>query len=191
MPLPLGHAAIGLATYELSTNRSAFKNGYRLAIITFLANLPDIDVVIGLFLRSNGNAFHRGPTHSLLFALVMGLVVWAINKRWLKIPEISFFYAFLIILSHVCADAWLTQSRVSFFWPFEIHWSSGHASIADVVQMVVFESIRDGWIVIACGLILLLRRGFFKSRRSAMQLFKLPQPVVGFLGVLPRRNRRE
>ena len=191
MPLPLGHAAIGLTTYELSTNRSAFKNWYRLAMITFLANLPDIDVVIGLFLRSDGNAFHRGPTHSLLFALVMALVVWAINKRWPKIPRISYGYAFLIILSHVCADAWLTQSRVSFFWPFEINWSSGHASFADVVQMVVFESIRDGWIVLACGLILIIRRRFFKSRRWTKEQFKFPIAVMSLLRIRSRQNRRD
>ena len=33
-----------------------------------LANLPDIDVLIGLLFHGNANIFHRGMTHSLLFS---------------------------------------------------------------------------------------------------------------------------
>ena len=70
MPLPMGHTAIGLATYELSVNNNSALN--RLKIIIFLAiftNLSDLDVIVGLIIKWNGNAFHRGPTHSLVFAL--------------------------------------------------------------------------------------------------------------------------
>lgn len=68
MPFPLGHAAGGLAIYELYA-----KNGFKvrpwkaLVFIIVLTNLPDIDMLIGLILQANGNIFHRGPSHSLLF----------------------------------------------------------------------------------------------------------------------------
>ena len=158
MPLPLGHAAIGLAAYEVGANRSAFKFWHRLVLITILANLPDIDVIIGLFVRSDGYAFHRGPTHSLLFAVVAALLVWFANKRWLNFSGFSYSYCFVLIISHVLADVWLTNTPVSFFWPFEVYWSTGHASFQDVVHSVIFKSIHDGWIVLACAGVLTFNR---------------------------------
>ena len=167
MPLPLGHTAIGLATYELSANRSAFKNWHRLVLIAICANLPDIDVLIGLLVQSDGNAFHRGPTHSLLFAIVAALLIWSANRRWLRVPGISLMYCFLLIVSHVLADAWLTSTPVSFFWPFELNWSTGHASFTDVVHSIIFKSIGDGWILLSCGGIVVVHRLLRKVRPEA------------------------
>jgi hypothetical protein len=49
MPLPLCHAAIGLTTYNLcSKSKSAFNDWKVVVFVAVLANLPDIDVVIGL-----------------------------------------------------------------------------------------------------------------------------------------------
>ena len=68
MPLPLGHAAIGLATHKLIFRNGSVTNNMVLAVfVTVLANLPDIDVLIGLLLRGNGMAFHRGSAHSFLW----------------------------------------------------------------------------------------------------------------------------
>ena len=73
MPLPLGHAFIGAATYELCLDNNSIFRQWQVALFTMvLANLPDLDIFIGLVFRGNGNAFHRGPTHSLLFVLIMG-----------------------------------------------------------------------------------------------------------------------
>ena len=80
MPLPLGHAIIGLTTQNLySQERSVFKPWKLTLFIILLANLPDIDVLLGLIFAGNGNAFHRGATHSLLFSLVMG---YAFSHAW-------------------------------------------------------------------------------------------------------------
>ena len=181
MPLPLGHTAIGLATYEISANRSSVINWQRVALITILANLPDIDVVVGLLLRADGNAFHRGPTHSLLFAVISAVLVWSANKRWLHIPGFSYVYCCLLILSHVLADAWLTRTPVSFFWPFEVNWSTGYASFGDVVHSVVFKGLQDSWIVLACVLMMLLRREFCKFRSAQKSLPEFTKPVLGWL----------
>ena len=81
MPLPLGHTAIGLATYELANNYDSGLSRVKIFIfVTFLANIPDIDVFAGLLLEGNGNAFHRGPTHSILFAIVLEIFM-IINCR--------------------------------------------------------------------------------------------------------------
>jgi membrane-bound metal-dependent hydrolase YbcI (DUF457 family) len=158
MPLPIGHTAIGLATFELSSSQSAFKRWKRFLFITVLANLPDIDVIIGLLLAWNGNAFHRGPTHSLLFALIAGFFMWQIGRNWLKISKISFRLCSLLILSHVIADAVFTHSPVSLFWPLEVNWSSGHAGWTKVVHTVLLESYQDGWILLGCAIVIVLNR---------------------------------
>jgi len=158
MPLPLGHTALGLITYETGTGDSAFRRWKRFVFIAVLANLPDIDVVIGLMFKWNGNAFHRGPTHSLVFALTAGFLVYFAARRWLGIQGISYRLSAMLILSHVLADALLTDSSVSFFWPLEVYWSQGHAGWTDIVHSIIFEGFKDGWIVLCCGVGIVLIR---------------------------------
>jgi membrane-bound metal-dependent hydrolase YbcI (DUF457 family) len=122
-----------------------------LICVVVLANLPDVDVLLGLLLKSNGNVFHRGPTHSLLFALVSGFVASRCFKVLPGLPALRFPCAFFLVLSHLVADALLTSSPVSFFWPLEIHWSSGHSGWADVLSSVFLGSFKEGGIILACG----------------------------------------
>ena len=172
MPLPLGHAAIGLMTYEACSGNSAFQRWKRFIFIAALANLPDIDVIFGLIIQWNGNAFHRGPTHSLIFAIIAGLISYIIAKRWFAVRGITYWFSIMLILSHVVADALLTSSPVSFFWPFEIYWSQGHASWTHIVHSILFESLQDGWLVLYCGvgivLLRLLRRYFTQPQRLSV-----------------------
>ena len=158
MPLPIGHTAIGLATFELSSNRSGFQRWKRFIFITVLANLPDVDVIFGLVLTWNGNAFHRGPTHSLVFALLAGLIAWHLGRHWLKMPELTYRLCCLLILSHVFADAIFTRLPVSFFWPLEVNWSAGHAGWTDVLHAVFLQGFQDGWILLGCAVIVILNR---------------------------------
>jgi len=158
MPLPLGHLAIGLATHELSSDRSAFGRWTLLAAILALSNLPDIDVVFGLLLQWNGSAFHRGPTHSLLFALAAGfLASWA-SGRWTWHPRLGFWSCFALILSHVAADALLTTSAVSFLWPFETNWSLGHRGWKDVFGMVLQGNAQDALIILGSAAAIMAHR---------------------------------
>ena len=159
MPLPLGHAAVGLTTYDVcSKNDSAFSRWKVFIFVVLLANLPDIDVVIGLLLQGNGCAFHRGPTHSLFFALFMGFVASVAWKFWSQVPKMGFRMCFLLILSHVLADFFFTSSQVSFFWPFEVNWATGYSGWIDVTNAVFLEAFHDAGIIMACGLIMILTR---------------------------------
>lgn len=158
MPLPLGHIAVGLAVHEMGSERSAWNRPGLLGAIVVLANLPDIDVVIGLVCRWNGSAFHRGPTHSLIFALAMGFAAARCLRLSPRLPQLSFWMCFSLILSHVAADALLSSSAVSLLWPLETHYSSGHTSWGDVAGMVLKDELKDGWIALAAALIIALRR---------------------------------
>ena len=175
MPLPMGHTAIGLAAYELSTNNNSKKNSIKLIIfLIILANLPDLDVIVGLLIKWNGNAFHRGPTHSILFALIMGLLASRAWKFSYHIPKIKFGVCFLIIFSHVLADFFFTRSPVSFFWPFEVSWSSGYSGWGDVLNTVLFQGVQDTGIIIGSVFSIILIR-LIKTHRQTIFDFKARQ----------------
>jgi hypothetical protein len=51
MPFPIGHTAIGLAAYEtVNANESHGPRWARILFVTVLANLPDLDIMVGLLL---------------------------------------------------------------------------------------------------------------------------------------------
>ena len=157
MPLPIGHSAIGFATHSLISNDRANFNKWHMAIfIIILSNLPDIDVLFGLILQNNGSAFHRGPTHSILFAFIMGYVASKSSKVWSYIPKASFKTCFMLILSHVVADYFLTSSPVSFCWPIEVSFSTGNSGWSHVFHTVLFDAAQDTGILLVCTLIIIL-----------------------------------
>jgi membrane-bound metal-dependent hydrolase YbcI (DUF457 family) len=153
MPLPLGHTAIGLATYETvqDTDHHHSRLG-TFVLITVLANLPDVDVIMGLFLQGNGNFFHRGPTHSFLFAILAGYAATHLWRLWEPIPRLGFLLCVSLVFSHVLADMLFTTAPVSLLWPFQLYWSPGFSGWENVVHAVLFQSIRDGGIIVACVL---------------------------------------
>ena len=159
MPSPLGHTAAGLALYDLCFTSNGNGSLWRtLGCVLILANLPDIDVLLGLMVHGNGQVFHRGPTHSLLFALGMALLACNAWRCWSKIPRLRFLLCFLLILSHVVADAILTAYPVSFWWPFELHVSVGYSGWKEVATSVLFGAFRDLGIILTSAMLIFLNR---------------------------------
>ena len=159
MSLPIGHATIGFTAYSLFCRNGSSLGGWKVPLgILALSNLPDVDVIFGIVLQGNGSAFHRGPTHSLIFALVAGFLAYRAWELWLPWPKLSFRVCFLLILSHILADAALTSSPISFFWPVIVNWSGGHSGLGDVVNLVLFGNYQDVTIIFGCGLLILLHR---------------------------------
>jgi membrane-bound metal-dependent hydrolase YbcI (DUF457 family) len=159
MPLPLGHAAIGWVAYDLCSKKTASLRHWRLfSLVAVLANLPDMDVLLGLLLAGNGSLYHRGPTHSLVFALLAGFLASNAWRAWHQIPKIKFGLAFLIILSHVLADLLFTTSPTSLFWPLEVHWSTGYSGWDDVMTSVFLTPLKDAGIILLSFLTVFMSR---------------------------------
>ena len=159
MPLPLGHTAIGIALHDVGFRNNSVRNRFVLLIfITVLANLPDLDVLLGLFLKGNGNAYHRGPTHSIIFAFLMGFLASNIGRLWSQIPKMNFLSCFMIILSHIAADFFLSHSSVSFFWPLQVSWAAGYRGWSDVIALIFLRAFTDAGLVLVCGGIMILNR---------------------------------
>ena len=166
MPLPLGHAAGGLAIYELYAKNGFHMRPWKALVFTLvLTNLPDIDVLIGLIVHGNGAIFHRGPTHSLLFAVVISALVSNAWRCWSRIPRVPFLLSILLLLSHILLDAILTSAPVSFWWPLEVHWSGGYSGWSDVIDSILFGVLQDVrmtdiGIIVAAGTVIVLNRLF-------------------------------
>jgi len=67
MAAPFGHGFIGMAI----ARRMGVRSPLGLAAAFCAASLPDIDVPIGALIGRN---IHRGPTHSLNFAVTAGML---------------------------------------------------------------------------------------------------------------------
>jgi len=159
MPLPIGHAAIGFATHSCCNgNESSCARWKVLLGILILSSLPDVDVVLGIVLTGNGNVFHRGPTHSLIFALIGGYLASEVWKLWSQLPKLSFRSCFLLFLSHILADSVFTISPISFFWPITVNWNAGYSGLGDVLNLLIFGHYRDGKIIVGCASLVLLHR---------------------------------
>lgn len=94
------------------------------ALFAVLANLPDVDLPIGLLLKGDAQAYHGGVTHSFFFAVVMGLVASLLLRRRFAIrwswPAFS-----LTVASHVLMDSFTgtnigvhSTRGYALFWPF-------------------------------------------------------------------------
>ena len=178
MPLPIGHAAIGFATHSFCDGNESSSGRWKVLLgIVILSNLPDVDVVLGIVLCGNGNVFHRGPTHGLMFALIGGLLAHGLCRLWSQLPKLRFRICFLLILSHILADSFLSSSPISFFWPLAVNWTAGHSGLEDVVNRVLFGNYQDGKIIIGCASLVLLHRtlmalGILSSVQKPKSVFR-------------------
>ena len=192
MSLPLGHFAVGITTHELCANKSksSFREWKILTMIALLANLPDIDVVLGLLFQANGNAFHRGPTHSLLFALMAATLVANAARILPDFAELKFKNTFLIIFSHIMADFFLTGGPVSFFWPFEMHLSTGFRGWGDVVHTVFYEAYQDLGLIMICGALVICYRLVRSDYIRSIPKLKPEFIRVGFAETGEKKKRK-
>ena len=103
MPTTLAHAVVGLAAEKAQPARFFPSTLAELAMVAVLANLPDIDFLPGLLVGDPGR-FHHGPTHTLLAAVVAGIVVglvwWRVRGRFWPFAAL----AFALYASHLLAD---------------------------------------------------------------------------------------
>jgi inner membrane protein len=93
----------------------------RLAAVMVIASiLPDMDMIgYALGYRYPSPFAHRGLTHSLVFALTVGLIAAAAAPRLKTTRGIAFFEALLAILSHYFLDILGSRNGVALFWPFD------------------------------------------------------------------------
>jgi inner membrane protein len=120
----LGHIAVGMAAARVEASNRVISRPAVEAMVFWsaLSFLPDADVVgFGLGIDYGDPWGHRGATHSLMFALALGVAV-AIGARFFKRPELrTGILATLVVASHGLLDT-LTNGGggIALFWPFDL-----------------------------------------------------------------------
>jgi membrane-bound metal-dependent hydrolase YbcI (DUF457 family) len=195
VPLPVAHGLVGATVVAALLPSSQSRLGKPLLIGAFLAVSPDFDYALN-WLRVSGGGWHHGFTHSIPFALVIGLVtVIALrdSKPW------SFFIFSAAFAAHTLLDYILTESRgVALWWPFTNHryklrlpnpidyaWSDDSlwATTVDILKISLSELAIFAPLLLV---ILLVRRVLMKRSRLRQSLqHSISLFVVVFLYVSP------
>lgn len=100
-----------------------------LALLFTVSVLPDFDLLLFAFLK------HRGPTHSLFFALVLCLPFFVVYKK----KTIPYFVA---LLSHSMIGD-IFSGGIQLYWPFSNKWvflasQSGRDAISVSLELSLF-----------------------------------------------------
>jgi inner membrane protein len=120
----LGHIVVGVAAARLEVRDAARPRRSVLGPMLFwaaLSFLPDADVVgFGLGVRYEDPWGHRGATHSLMFALALGVMIGALAPRFGYRALRTGVMATLVVASHALLDT-LTDGGLgcALFWPFD------------------------------------------------------------------------
>ena len=107
MASAFAHAAAGAALWPLLRTTRAPRHTW--AIGAVLATLPDLDVIgfrVGVLYRAPLG--HRGLTHSLIVALIVGTTLaWVIARQWRSLRDQLLLSAYLILAlaTHGLLDA--------------------------------------------------------------------------------------
>jgi len=103
--LILGHLALGYLSGVLISKFS--KEKIFIPLIWFVALAPDLDVLIPFIV-------HRGPTHSIIMAIMIFLPIFLVYKR-------GYIY-FAALISHSLIGDYFTAYGCKLFWPILSEW---------------------------------------------------------------------
>ena len=116
MPLPVAHGLVGASVVALWRPSAHLSDDWpKLALGAFLAISPDFDFILVWGWHMRG--LHRGPTHSILMAVVVTLLMLAAMGLSQAKNALAYGSAFL---SHTLLDFSATKigGGVQLFWPF-------------------------------------------------------------------------
>jgi membrane-bound metal-dependent hydrolase YbcI (DUF457 family) len=195
VPFPVAHGLIGASVVAALLPSSRSRIVVPLLIGAFLGISPDFDYALN-WLRVGRGGWHHGFTHSIPFALLIGLVMIILMRDWKARSFIVFSAAFA---SHTLLDYLLTESRgVALWWPFTDHryklrlpnpidytWddSSFWETTMDVLKIVVTELLIFVPVLL---LVVLIRRAVVKRSRLKQSLgVSVSVLVVMFLATSP------
>lgn len=122
MPSPIGHSLSGILLYQIFSRHDAGYDIRKLFLYILIANIPDIDLAIGIFVN-NPNLYHQSNVHSLGAAIFAGLIAGIMQTGKKGLFFNSFLFVSGLYYSHVILDYLASASDtgypfgVALFWP--------------------------------------------------------------------------
>ena len=116
--IPVGHPQLVPTTGVAEPQRAAL---VLTGALMFAACAPDLDFLPGILI-GNPDRFHRGPSHSLLIAMLVGVSTWLLG-RFARLPEAGRIGVAmtLAVSSHAFLDMFTTDplrfNGVPLLWP--------------------------------------------------------------------------
>lgn len=178
MPFPIAHALLG-ASIVIATSpqsiRASRAGAARLTLGALVGILPDLDFIGPWFLDLE-RTWHRGFSHSLLVAIVVGalLALWDAKGfclRWAIVYSAA-------MASHGLLDALLSvKGGVALLWPLTSHrFAAGLLEYPDTIDVKYYASVD----------VLAIRDGFQLLRFSAIEFVIMGAVLVVTLVVKSR-----
>lgn len=99
---------MGLGYLIAKASGKFFKVTFNLPLVLVLSILPDIDIIFQFLLRSE---IHRGPTHSIVTAILVFIPVFIIYRQ----KATPYFAA---LASHSLIGDFFVGGQIQLFWPF-------------------------------------------------------------------------
>lgn len=159
MALPIAHGLLGASV--MAGWYPPSKHRWKMLLVgAILGIAPDFDYALN-WLRIAWGGWHHGFTHSIPFALLVGVVMIAVFRDWRVRSYLVFTFSYM---SHTLLDLLFTESRgVALWWPFTNHryklelpslidysWrhSSTLATFVDVLKICLAELLIFGPILL-------------------------------------------
>jgi inner membrane protein len=171
MASTVGHSLAGFAVYLATTprdrlNRAAlWRDRGRIAFFMFLANLPDLDFLIGFLVWGDAERIHGGVTHGLpVAAAIAAALAFAFPAGMSRAR--SFLVYFAVVASHSLIDLFTSFHGIGFvptygvtilapfsdakvILPVSLFLGAGHGSLEKLlslhnVAVVVYEVVVFG-----------------------------------------------
>jgi inner membrane protein len=182
MPLAVGHAILGVSIVTTMRFGSPYGQSRKvMALGALLAVCPDFDVL--LLWGWGGNDWHRGFSHSLAFAVAIGLFAWACMAVY-KVREAIMYIS--AVLSHTLMDGFFSKDRdgIAFLWPFsaerysmsilpyfEFPWNPRYDSMLNFLKYFIEYNLIE--MVVFSPLLVLCYRNWQADRRNKTGISKL------------------
>lgn len=166
----VGHMSLGYLIGK--TSAKLLKIEVNIPLILLLSIIPDIDIILGVFL---GVPLHRGPTHSLIFAFMV-FVPFLIFFKKRALP-----YFFSLASHSVLAD-FFVGGNIQLLWPISESEMGASQLGFSLIQITdpINVALELGMFIFAL-IVLLKSRDLFKFFRSNLLNLILIIPVFTVL----------
>ncbi len=144
MPLPIAHSLISTSVYAAYRGGLSVKRDAPwVALFVFVGLVPDLDMLLVPFA---GMGFHRGVSHSILFALFSATTIFLIVRSMKgAAPRLWFFLFITAVLHPVCdfftPDYLETRRGVQLLYPFSKLFYESPVPIFMGVELRYFHTI--------------------------------------------------